>query len=89
MLLKKNLVFTMEQIFARYDWSTANKVMLGYYPDTSPLEGWEKHGMHCPFEHCIRMTPLQPEVGPQSCPIFSHDCPAGKEQVTLCKEKEA
>jgi len=88
-MLLKDLHFTREQILARFDWSETNEVMLGYYPDTSPLKDWEKYGMYCPFEHCIATMPLQEELGPQSCPIFSHDCPAGEEQVTLCKEKEA
>jgi len=46
---------------------------------------FEKHGLVCPWEHCIEFMPLE-KRNKKSCPIFGHDCPGGEKQVRLCKK---
>lgn len=57
---------------------------VGYNPDTSPNEHWQRDGLACEYEHCIETMPLQNPAGKASCPVFGHDCPGGVERAGHC-----
>jgi len=56
----------------------------GYSRCFEPNPHWKEQGGVCMYEHCIENMPLLIN-GENSCPIFGHDCPGGKLQVSKCK----
>jgi len=49
-------------------------------------EDFEEMGHICPFEYCIETQPLPEERSSASCPVFGHDCPAGRIQAEQCED---
>lgn len=58
---------------------------LGYIKRFEPNDAFIKQGIICHWEHCIEYMPL--DNNENSCPIFGHNCPSGKEQVVICREE--
>lgn len=45
---------------------------------------FESEGRFCPYAHCIRNLPRRGWNTPFACPLTSHQCPGGEEQVAIC-----
>ncbi|AJG93798.1 NACHT domain-containing protein [Bacillus tropicus] len=59
---------------------------LGYIERFEPNDAFIRQGIICHWEHCIEYMPLENNRNENSCPVFGHNCPSGKEQVIICKE---
>jgi hypothetical protein len=59
---------------------------LGYIERFEPNDAFIRQGIICHWEHCIEYMPLEHNRNENSCPVFGHNCPSGKEQVVICKE---
>ena len=60
---------------------------VGYSIDFNKNGDYKKHGLDCPWEHCIEHMPLEGERTEKSCPIFGHDCPEGSQMTKKCIPK--
>lgn len=60
---------------------------IGYVPNFNKNLDYKKQGLICEWEHCIEYQPLKPNRDEESCKIFGHDCPGGKETCVNCKKE--
>ncbi len=60
---------------------------IGYVPNFNKNLDYEKQGLVCEWEHCIEYQPLKQNRDDESCKIFGHDCPGGKETCINCKKE--
>lgn len=79
----KELYLIEYKVLMEYD-----SLAMGYIPIfTANFGHKEQANTLCRWEHCIEYCPLEIPHNSSSCIIFGHNCPGGKEQVTMCKNR--
>ncbi len=57
---------------------------VGYIPNFNINESFDEQELHCEWEHCIELMPLNKERSNKDCPVFGHECPGGVGKVIKC-----
>jgi hypothetical protein len=73
-----------------FEWAdTLNRSFpVGYSLNFLPNLDFEEQGLVCEYEHCIEHMPLR-DKSQDSCPVWGHDCPAGRRRIVTCPAAQA
>ena len=73
-----------------FEWAdTLNRSFgVGYSLNFAPNLDFEEQGLVCEYEHCIENMPLR-DGSEDSCPVWGHDCPAGRRRIVTCPAAQA